>query len=108
MRQFAAKMQTGHQRTRGSGIVRLVIVASAASVHGQAGVAAATHAVLSGPAITRINSSRLDRVVATNSMSMTDKQQDCPKLKTLSIGSLLAEAIQRIHEEDSVSSLFEM
>jgi len=70
--------------------------------------ASATHAVLSGPAITRINSSRLDRVVATNSMSMTDKQQDCPKLKTLSIGSLLAEAIQRIHEEDSVSSLFEM
>ena len=70
--------------------------------------ASATHAVLSGPAISRINSSRLDRVVATNSMSMTDKQQDCPKLKTLSIASLLAEAIQRTHEEDSVSSLFEM
>jgi ribose-phosphate pyrophosphokinase len=70
--------------------------------------ACASHAVLSGPAITRINSSRLDRVVATNSMPMTDKEQDCPKLKTLSIASLLADAIKRIHNEDSVSSLFEM
>ena len=70
--------------------------------------ASATHAVLSGPAISRINSSRLDRVVATNSMPMTDKKQDCPKLKTLSIGNLLAEAIQRIHNEDSVSDLFKM
>jgi ribose-phosphate pyrophosphokinase len=70
--------------------------------------ASATHAVLSGPAISRINGSRLDRVVATNSMPMTEKEQDCPKLKTLSIGNLLAEAIQRIHNEDSVSSLFEM
>jgi len=70
--------------------------------------ASATHAVLSGPAVTRINSSRLDRVVATNSMPMTDKMQDCPKLKTLSIGGLLAETIKRIHNEDSVSSLFEM
>ena len=70
--------------------------------------ASATHAVLSGPAISRINSSGLDRVVATNSMPMTDKEQDCPKLKTLSIGGLLAEAIKRIHNEDSVSTLFEM
>jgi ribose-phosphate pyrophosphokinase len=70
--------------------------------------ACATHAVLSGPAITRINNSHLDRVVATNSMPMTDKEQDCPKIKTLSIGSLLADAIKRIHNEDSVSSLFEM
>ena len=50
----------------------------------------------------------LARVVATNSMPMTEKMQDCPKLKTLSIGNLLAEAIKRIHNEDSVSSLFEM
>jgi ribose-phosphate pyrophosphokinase len=70
--------------------------------------ASATHAVLSGPAISRINNSRLDRVVATNSMPMTDKEQDCPKLKTLSIGNLLAEAIKRIHNEDSVSDLFKM
>ena len=39
---------------------------------------------------------------------MIDKEQECPKLHTLSIAELLAEAIKRIHNEDSVSSLFEM
>src|SRR5438477_1997734 len=47
--------------------------------------AACTHAVLSGPAVQRINSSQLDRVIATNSMPTSDKEQECPKLKTLSI-----------------------
>jgi ribose-phosphate pyrophosphokinase len=70
--------------------------------------ASCTHAVLSGPAISRINQSKLDRVVTTNSMSTLDKEADCPKLKSLSIADLLAEAIKRIHNEDSVSSLFEM
>ncbi len=70
--------------------------------------AACTHAVLSGPAIGRINSSPLDTVITTNSIPTEDKQAECAKLKTLSIGSLLAEAIKRIHNEDSVSSLFEM
>ena len=41
-------------------------------------------------------------------MPMADKEAECPKLKTLSIGDLLAQAIKRIHDEDSVSSLFEM
>ncbi|HEX2062708.1 MAG TPA: ribose-phosphate pyrophosphokinase [Thermoanaerobaculia bacterium] len=70
--------------------------------------AACTHAVLSGPAIQRINTSQLDAVITTNSIPTEDKQAECPKLKTLSIASLLAEAIKRIHNEDSVSSLFEM
>jgi ribose-phosphate pyrophosphokinase len=70
--------------------------------------AACTHAVLSGPAIGRINASQLATVITTNSIPTEDKQTECPKLKTLSIGSLLAEAIKRIHSEDSVSSLFEM
>jgi len=70
--------------------------------------ASATHAVLSGPAIQRINNSQLDRVIATNSMPMQEKEQECPKIKTLSIGELFADAIKRIHNEDSVSSLFEM
>jgi ribose-phosphate pyrophosphokinase len=70
--------------------------------------AACTHAVLSGPAIQRINTSRLDQVIITNSIPTQDKEADCPRLKTLSIGNLLAEAIKRIHREDSVSSLFEM
>jgi ribose-phosphate pyrophosphokinase len=70
--------------------------------------ASCTHAVLSGPAIQRINNSKLDQVFATNSIPMAEKEQECPKLKTLSIAELLAEAIKRIHSEDSVSSLFEM
>src|SRR5438132_5580785 len=70
--------------------------------------AACTHAVLSGPAIQRINRAALARVIATNSMPTQEKEQECPKLKALSIADLLAEAIKRIHNEDSVSSLFEM
>jgi len=70
--------------------------------------ASCTHAVLSGPAIERINNSELQSVIATNSMPTLDKEQECSKLKTLSVGELLAEAIRRIHDEDSVSSLFEM
>ncbi len=70
--------------------------------------ASCTHAVLSGPAIQRINESTLDYVIATNSMPTADKELECSKLKTLSIAELLAEAIKRIHNEDSVSSLFQM
>jgi ribose-phosphate pyrophosphokinase len=70
--------------------------------------ASCTHAVLSGTAVDRITNSRLDSVIATNSMPTADKESQCAKLKTLSIADLLAEAIKRIHNEDSVSSLFEM
>ncbi|HEX7151740.1 MAG TPA: ribose-phosphate pyrophosphokinase [Thermoanaerobaculia bacterium] len=70
--------------------------------------AACTHAVLSGPAIERINNSRLHQVITTNSIPTQEKEADCSRLKTLSIAGLLAEAIKRIHNEDSVSSLFEM
>ncbi|MGZ8788152.1 MAG: ribose-phosphate diphosphokinase [Thermoanaerobaculia bacterium] len=70
--------------------------------------AACTHAVLSGPAVQRINGSVLTHVVTTNSIPTQEKEADCPKLKPLSIAPLLAEAIKRIHNEDSVSSLFEM
>jgi ribose-phosphate pyrophosphokinase len=70
--------------------------------------AACTHAVLSGPAVQRINESALDNVIITNSIPTQEKEADCTKLKSLSIASLLGEAIRRIHSEDSVSSLFEM
>jgi ribose-phosphate pyrophosphokinase len=70
--------------------------------------AACTHAVLSGPAIGRINNSQLHSVITTNSIPTEDKSAECSKLKTLSIANLLAEAIKRIHSEDSVSSLFDM
>jgi ribose-phosphate pyrophosphokinase len=68
--------------------------------------AACTHPVLSGPAIDRINKSDLHEVVVTNTMPTGEKATECPKLVPLSVGELLAEAIKRIHHEDSVSSLF--
>ena len=68
--------------------------------------AACTHAVLSGPAISRINESALDELITTNTIALDSKQQECRKLKVLSVAPLLAEAITRIHEETSLSSLF--
>ena len=68
--------------------------------------ACATHAVLSGPAIERINSSDMSEVVVTNTIPLDDKIENCPKITALSVASLLGEAIRRIHHEDSVSSLF--
>jgi len=69
--------------------------------------AASTHAVLSGPAVDRINGSVIEEVIVTNTISMDSKQEKCRKLTVLSIAPLLAEAIKRIHEESSISSLFE-
>lgn len=69
--------------------------------------AASSHALLSGPAIDRINSSEIEKVIVTNTIPLDSKQKQCKKLVVLSIASLLAEAIKRIHEESSISSLFE-
>ncbi len=69
-------------------------------------VAACAHAVLSGPALDRINDSVLEDVIVTNTIPMDEKQKKCKKLTVLSVASLLGEAIKRIHEETSVSSLF--
>lgn len=69
-------------------------------------VACATHGVLSGAAVERIQASPLEEVVVTNSITPTAASLACSKIKVLSIGSLLGEAIRRIHHSDSVSSLF--
>lgn len=69
-------------------------------------LAGSTHAVLSGPAIQRINESVLTEVIVTNSLPLNGKDQTCKKIKVLSIARLLGEAIRRIHNEESVSSLF--
>jgi len=65
-----------------------------------------THPVLSGPAISRINESVLESLVVTNTIPLTEEAQKVDKIKVLSVSSLLGEAIRRIHDEDSVSSLF--
>jgi len=67
---------------------------------------ACTHAVLSGPALEKLKSSNLEEVVVTNTIPLNGKDRTCPKLKVLSVAPLLGEAIKRIHEEESVSSLF--
>jgi ribose-phosphate pyrophosphokinase len=69
-------------------------------------VACATHGVLSGPAVQRISESALEEVVVSNSIPLADEARDCKKIKVVSIGKLLGEAIRRIHNSDSVSSLF--
>jgi ribose-phosphate pyrophosphokinase len=68
--------------------------------------AGCTHPVLSGPALERIQASCLEEVVVTNTIPLNGKEQRCPKLRVLSVAPLLGEAITRIHEEESVSSLF--
>ena len=66
----------------------------------------ATHPVLSGPALERISDSCLAEVVVTNTIPSGDKINACSKLRLLSVAELLAEAIRRIHGDESVSSLF--
>ena len=67
---------------------------------------ACTHAVLSGPALDRLQQSSLTEVVVTNTIPLKGKELTCPKLQVLSVAPLLGEAIARIHSEESVSSLF--
>jgi len=68
--------------------------------------AGCAHPVLSGPALERLQRSCLTEVVVTNSIPLNGKDQQCPKLRVLSVAPLLGEAIKRIHGEESVSSLF--
>lgn len=65
-----------------------------------------SHAVLSGPAVDRINDSVIEEVITTDTIPLDSKLEACKKIRVLSIAPLLAEAIKRIHEETSVSSLF--
>jgi len=69
-------------------------------------LAGCSHAVLSGPALQRLNDSVIDQVIVTNTIPMAGKDQVCKKIRVLSVAPLLGEAIRRIHNEESVSSLF--
>ncbi len=68
-------------------------------------VACGIHAVLSGNALERIAGSSLEELVVTDTIPVPRAAQ-CPKLKVLTVAPLIAEAIKRIHGEDSISSLF--
>src|ERR1700735_4884907 len=68
--------------------------------------ACATHAVLSGPAVERIRASRLEQLVVTNTIPLREAAQKLSKIKVLSIAAIIGTAIENIHLEPSVSSLF--
>ena len=65
-----------------------------------------THAVLSGPAIQRIDESPMEELIVTNTIPLGTEAQHCGKIKVLSVAHLIGEAIRRTHEEESISSLF--
>ncbi len=62
--------------------------------------------MLSGPAVERIAKSKIEQVIVTNTIPLSAAAQREPKIVVRSIGGLIARAIQSIHEETSVSSLF--
>jgi ribose-phosphate pyrophosphokinase len=68
--------------------------------------ACCTHPVLSGPAIERIENSPIEQLVVTNTIPLSDESKKCSKIKVLSVAELLGETIKRIHNSDSVSTLF--
>ncbi len=68
--------------------------------------ACSTHAVLSGKAIENIEASVLEELIVTNTILLNDRAKKCSKIRALSVAKVLAEAIRRIHNNDSVSSLF--
>ncbi len=84
------------------GVVEALLEKGAASV-----TAAATHAVLSGPAVERIENSALVELVCSNSIPLSHEAGKCPKIRVLSVAQLLARGIQSVHEETSISVLFE-
>jgi ribose-phosphate pyrophosphokinase len=69
-------------------------------------LACAVHGVLSGPAIKRIESSPLDKMIVTNTIPLNGSKAACEKIAVLSVARLLAQAVRSIHEETSVSKLF--
>lgn len=71
-------------------------------------IAYATHPVLSGNAISNINNSKLSNIVVSDSVPETDKTKDCKKISYLSLAPMLAEAIRRISNEESISAMFDV
>jgi ribose-phosphate pyrophosphokinase len=69
--------------------------------------ACATHPVLSGPALERLNEAPIEKIIVTNTIPLGEKINHCPKIVQLSIAPLFGEAIVRIFEEDSVSEMFD-
>lgn len=69
-------------------------------------MAAVAHPVLSGPAVERINNSNLQKLYVTDSLPLSKAAEESDRIVTVSVAELLAKAIRRIHNQDSISSLF--
>ncbi|PJD91511.1 MAG: ribose-phosphate pyrophosphokinase [Legionella sp.] len=65
-----------------------------------------THPVLSGQALENISNSSLDEVVVTNTIPLSEEAQQCKKIRVISLSELLAQALKRVNDEQSVSSMF--
>jgi ribose-phosphate pyrophosphokinase len=69
-------------------------------------IACATHPVLSGPAIQRLQDSAFSQVVVSDTIQLDETKKQCDKIMQVSTASLLAKAINNVHTESSVSVLF--
>ena len=69
-------------------------------------VAYATHAVLSGPAIDNISSSDLDELVVTDTIPLSEAAANCGRIRQLTLAPMLAEAVRRDCNEESISAMF--
>ena len=65
-----------------------------------------THAVLSGPAIERISNSKLDELIVTDTIPLSEKASKLDKIKIISMDDTLSEAINRVNKEESISAMF--
>ena len=85
----------------------LALAAKTLLEHGASSVIAlVVHGILSGRALELINESALDRVVVTNTIPLDARFQGCPKMVVIDISAVLAEAIRRTHNGESISYLF--
>jgi ribose-phosphate pyrophosphokinase len=85
----------------------LTQAARAVMEHGARSVSAcASHGVLSGPAIQRIEDSPLAHVIVSDTIPLSEAGKACKKIRQVSVARLLGEAVKRIHHGDSISSLF--
>lgn len=69
-------------------------------------IAYATHAVLSGPAINNITNSTLDELVVTDTIPLSEAAKNCDKIRQLTLAPMLAEAVRRVCNEESISAMF--
>ena len=85
----------------------LCLAANTLKQHGAAVVKAyITHPVLSGKAIDNINDSELDELVVTDTIPLSDAARACSKVRVISLSAMLAEALYRVSESESISSMF--